>query len=265
MEIEDQPTISLTEFAYAIGKSERTVRRYQALGKLPVIETEFGARVLVTEVANWKKKPEPVRPELLTLIGEFQTPGSDFVPDTNQRIDQAILSFAGHPPAVPVIGQTLHQRMPENAGQVPAVPDTDQPFYQEMPVTAGQIPAMPVDIHRIALEHAANLLVELKQAQNEAKEARESQERAERRTEQLLGELGGYRRMLAESAESLVEQRAAAITAEAQRQVMAEQLNQLAQAAKELDYQGEPKIETTRPAARGWGSRFRAILFRKIG
>lgn len=109
-------------------------------------------------------------------------------------------------------------------------------------------------------------------------EERTLREQITRQNDALGFELTQHRRALSESAESLAEVRAAAATAEAQRLAVEQQLAELAtvtaqaeaerlaaqlEAGRLADLQ-KLKVDT-RPASRGWGSRLRSLLTRKIG
>lgn len=245
-----EPTLSLAEFAHQVRKSERSIRRYLKQGRFVAYETEGGTRVPVSQVAVWRKSEFR-----LGLQSESLNYGTDL------------------PGVMPNTCQALSDEMPERTSPLPG---TLQALIDGLPGVPGTMPgksqtvtndlpgAVPVDVHRLALAHSAVLLEKLSQAQEALEKARQAEQRAERRAAQLEGQLGTTVRMLSESAQSLTEQRAMAMMAEARRAEAADLAERLANAAQLVDHQADPKIDVSRQS-RGWGSSLKRLLFRKIG
>jgi hypothetical protein len=229
--------LSPTDFAYTIGKSERQVRRYIAQGRLQTIETDAGTRIPISELESWKAGHTPdTRSAMSDLQAGHHIQNVGHQPDTRQA-------------------QARHAT--ENAGQMSSSSQAHAGHIQE-PL------AIPMALHALALEQASKLLDQLQAAHSQLELEREALEkereekyRERRRADQLAMEIGGYQRILSESAQSLFEQRALTAQLEAQQKTEAEQALIQQQVADQM------KLDLPTPT-KGWGARVKQLLFRKI-
>lgn len=215
--------LTYTEAAELTGLTNKTIQRHVKKGALEVVETPLGKRI-----------PRSALDPYLGLRRDSEGQGLED-PDEDT--------------------ETLQGHVFEEVEDVPG-PAKDSPGHT-VPDGPYEGASVPLSAHLAALDLAKTQLEFL---QRQAEESQRVAMQAERAKYSLEAQLAQYQRVLAESAESLAEERAMRLVAEAKAaEVPVSPSNDLVVPALPVD-QAPPVLLDTPTRRRGWGSRLKGWL-----
>lgn len=215
--------LTYTEAAELTGLTSKTIQRHVKKGALEVVETPLGKRILRSAL-------EPYLGLRRDSEGQGQEDPDEDTETLQGQVFEEVEDVAGT--AKDSLGQAVQDSPTEGA-------------------------SVPLSAHLAALELAK---MQLEFLQRQAEESQRVAMQAERAKYSLEAQLAQYQRVLAESAESLAEERAMRLVAEAKAaEVPLSPSNDLIVPALHVD-QASSLLVGTPAKRRGWGSRLKGWL-----
>lgn len=215
--------LTYTEAAELTGLTNKTIQRHVKKGALEVVETPLGKRI-----------PRSALDSYLGLRRDSEGQGLEDPHEDTETLQGHVFEEVEDVPgtAKDSPGQAVHDGPYEGA-------------------------SVPLSAHLAALDLAKTQLEFL---QRQSEESQRVAMQAERAKYSLEAQLAQYQRVLAESAESLAEERAMRLVAEAKAaEVPVSPSNDLVVPALPVD-QAPPVLLDTPTRRRGWGSRLKGWL-----